>query len=110
MSSPRRSLIITPNVLWQFPGFLLPLAFASPGCRVTTQELRRDIQDERRGAMENMAPCEKTYESREYLGVTSKDQKDWNPLTGLCGWTRMGAAAENLWIIGLDYVAWNEHA
>ncbi len=64
--------------LWRFLVFLVLLALTLLGCGVTPQELRQEIQDESRGARENMARGEKTYEKREYLGITSKDSDNWN--------------------------------
>lgn len=66
------------NPLWKFLGFLLLLVLTLPGCGVSTQELRQEIRDESRGTIEQMTRGEKSYEKREYLGLTSKDSENWN--------------------------------
>ncbi len=65
------------NLLAKFLGFLL-LALSLSGCTVTSQDLRQEIQDERRGARETMEKAEKSYEKREYLGLTSDKSENWN--------------------------------
>ena len=69
---------MTHNPLCKFLGFLLLLGFTLPGCGVTTQELRQELEDERRGNLEKMKESEKTYQNREYLGLTAKDSENWN--------------------------------
>lgn len=63
------------NLLVKFLGFLLLLVLALLGCGVTTQDLKQEIQDERRGTLER---GEKSFEKREYLGLTSKDSEKWD--------------------------------
>jgi hypothetical protein len=65
------------NLLCKFLCFLL-LALPLTGCAVTSQDLRQEIQDERRGTREKMEQAEKSYESRRYLGLTSDKSEEWN--------------------------------
>ena len=65
------------NLLGKFLGFLL-LALSLPGCALTGQDLRQEIQDERRGTRERMEQAEKSYESRRYFGLTSDKSEEWN--------------------------------
>ena len=66
------------NLLREFFALLLLLGFTLPGCGVTTQDLRQELQDESRGNREKIEQAQKTYKSREYLGLTSKDSQNWN--------------------------------
>ncbi len=70
--------IMTHNPCRKLPGLLLLLALAWPGCGLSNQELRNELQDDRRSAMENLARGEKSYEQREYFGLTSRDSEHWN--------------------------------
>ena len=63
---------------WIFLFFLLLLALSLPGCAVTGQDLRQEIQDESRGTRERMEQAEKSYESRKYFGLTSDKSEEWN--------------------------------
>ena len=68
---------MAPNFCWKFLGLLL-LALPLPGCALTGQDLRQEIQDESRGTGQRMEQAEKSYESRRYLGLTSDKSEEWN--------------------------------
>ena len=65
------------NMLCKFLGFLL-LALSLSGCAVNSQDLRQEIQGESRGTRKTMEQAEKSYEKREYLGLTSDKSEEWN--------------------------------
>ncbi len=64
--------------LSKFLGLILLATLVLPGCGVTTQDLRQEIQDTRAGTMEKMAEAEKSYEGRRYFGFTSEKSEEWN--------------------------------
>ena len=66
------------SILWKFLGFFMLPALALLGCAVTGQDIRQEFQDESRGTREKMEQAEKSYEKREYLGLTSRDSDKWN--------------------------------
>ena len=63
------------NPLWKLLGSLLLLALTLPGCGVTGQDIRQELQDERRGTMER---GEKSSENHKYQGLTYRDSENWN--------------------------------
>ncbi len=66
------------NSLWKFLGFLLMLALGLTGCAGFNQDISQEIKQDRSEARQKMAQAEKSYEKREYLGLTSKDSEKWN--------------------------------
>ena len=66
------------NPLWRYLGVSVLLILSLLGCAGTMQDVRQEIQDDRRAAKQKMAQTEKAYEKNEYLGFTSKDSEKWN--------------------------------
>ena len=69
---------MSPLFFWKFLGFLL-LAVLLWGCGVSSQDLRQEAQDDRRGIREKMSQAENSYEKNEYYGLSSQDPNNWNP-------------------------------
>ncbi|HEY9073323.1 MAG TPA: hypothetical protein VIN67_04240 [Desulfobaccales bacterium] len=67
-----------PLFFWKFLGFFL-LAVLLWGCGVSSQDLRQEVRDDRRGVREKMSQTEKSYEKNEYYGLSSQDPNHWNP-------------------------------
>ncbi len=63
---------------WKLLGVTLVLVLTLPGCGVTAQDLKQELQDDRRSTEKAMAQGEKTYEKNEYLGLTSDNSENWN--------------------------------
>jgi hypothetical protein len=66
------------NSLWKFLGFPLMLALGLTGCARFNQDISQEIKQDRLEARQKMEQAEKSYEKREYLGLTSKDSEKWN--------------------------------
>ena len=73
----RRSLLLAPNQLWKFPACLL-LTLGLAGCAGLNQDISQEIRQDRLEARQKMAQNEKSYEKREYEGLTSRDSSSWN--------------------------------
>ena len=54
------------------------LALGLTGCARFNQDISQEIKQDRLEARQKMEQAEKSYEKREYLGLTSKDSEKWN--------------------------------
>ncbi len=66
------------NPLWKSLGVIPLMAAALLGCAGGLQDIRQEINDDRRTARQTIAQREAFYEKHEYLGFSSDQSEQWN--------------------------------